>query len=105
MAKTTVTADGATVTTPAARTFRFGEQGGIQSVDTAPRTRHLSAEDITRLKGVSEPGHPNGHPLFEGLEIAVKNAGLHAAGQDMTAKPEAKTTAPAAARKPEGWKH
>lgn len=105
MAEIKVTADGATVTTQNARNFVFGAQGGIEKVTTGSRTRHLSAEDLSRLKNVGEPGHPDGHPLFEGLEIAVKNAGIHAAGESMTVKHEANPAPQKQAPKPDGWKH
>ena len=103
MAETKVTADGATVKTQG-RTFSFSAQGALESVQPHERTRTFSAADVDRLKNVGEPGHENGHPLFEGIQIAMKNAALHAAGQDMTSKPES-AAAPKAALKPEGWKH
>ncbi len=98
MAEIKVTADGATVTTHKARTFTFGAQGGVEAVTTGDRTRQFSHEDIQRLKNVGEP-------LFEALDIAVKNAKLHEAAQGMTAKPENTSAAPKPTIKPDGWKH
>ena len=105
MAEIKVTPDGATVTTHKARTFTFGAQGGVESVTTGDRIRQFSHEDIQRLKDVGEPGHPEGHPMFEALDIAVKNAKLHAAAQSMTDKPENASAAPKPTIKPDGWKH
>ncbi len=104
MAEIKVTPEGATVKTRA-RTFAFSAEGKIDSVQTVDRTRQFSHDDIQRLKNVGEPGHPEGHPMFEALDIAVKNAKLHDAAQSLTEKPETTAAAPKPAHKPDGWKH